>query len=128
EGMQLAKSENKTVMIYFYSDSCGWCRKMEQTTFADERVVEMSKNFVTISVNAGNPWVRAQYHIQGVPLIVFTDSQGKEIYRINGYRDADAFLEEMDSVLRGFPRKTPGFGVLSGIISIIIWRKILKWK
>jgi len=52
EGIQIAESQNKSAMIFFYSDRCPWCEK-EIEAFNDEKVIEMSKNFIPISGQEG---------------------------------------------------------------------------
>jgi len=34
EGLTLAEKENKYVLIYFYTDECGWCKKMVDQTYS----------------------------------------------------------------------------------------------
>ncbi len=98
EAMQIAAAQNKSVMIFFYSDNCPWCTK-QKAIFSDERVIEKSNNFVPLM---GSGMLAEQYHIRGIPVIVFTKSQGGEIYRITGYRDADTLLEEMQRAIKPF--------------------------
>jgi outer membrane protein assembly factor BamB len=91
EGMQIAKSQNKPAMIFFYSDRCPASAKLAEA-FADTRVINMSKNFVPI---VGSSGLDKQYGIRYVPTIVFTNSQGMEIHRIVGYQDADTLVKEI---------------------------------
>jgi thioredoxin-related protein len=52
EVFEVAKKENKTVMLYFHFDQCGACRKMEKTAFIDNEVAEFyNKNFVSFEIN-----------------------------------------------------------------------------
>jgi thiol:disulfide interchange protein DsbD len=55
----LAEEQNKPVMIDFGADQCGACKKLDEETFTDGRVIELSKNFVCIKVNTdkkGRSW------------------------------------------------------------------------
>jgi PGF-CTERM protein len=122
EGMQIAKSQNKPAMILFYSDRCPACVKLTGE-FADTRVINMSKNFVPI---VGSGVLDSQYGIRYVPTIVFTNSEGIEVHRIVGYRDADTLMQEMRKVLESSDspqttqKQTPGFGVVTALISLFI--------
>lgn len=53
EAMELRKTEPKKVFIDVYTDWCGWCKKMDASTFKDPAVVEyMNKNFYCIKLDA----------------------------------------------------------------------------
>jgi len=122
EAMQIAAAQNKSVMIFFYSDSCPWCTKQWET-FSDERVIEKSKNFVPLK---GSEMLAEQYHIRGIPVIVFSNSQGVEIYRITGYRDADTLLEEMQPAIKPFNQpqvaqsQSPGFHMVTVMAALFV--------
>jgi hypothetical protein len=64
--------------------------------FSDTRVINMSKNFIPI---VGSRGLDSQYGIRYVPTIVFTNSQGEEVYRTVGYRDADTLVNGMQYAL-----------------------------
>lgn len=53
EGLKLAKKHDKEVIIDFYTDWCGWCKRMDNETFRDSAVVAIiNKYFVAIKFNA----------------------------------------------------------------------------
>lgn len=55
EGITKATRENKKILLYVYTPSCVWCRKMERETFADETVAQLVKaDFVAIKLNASD--------------------------------------------------------------------------
>lgn len=55
EGIVKATKENKKILLYVYTSSCVWCRKMERETFADATVVQLVKSeFVAIKLNASD--------------------------------------------------------------------------
>lgn len=120
EGMQIAGSQDKPTMIFFESGGCPNCKK-QKVVFAYARLINTSKNFVPIT---GSKWLEGQYGIRYIPAIVFTNSQGEEVYRLVGYYDADTLIEEMQYAIRlssnpvqppfqdpyAHDTKTPGFG------------------
>ena len=123
-GMSLASEENKPVMIDFYRDSCGYCVKLDDETYMDLDVIATSEKFVNIKVDTGveNRLAR-EYGVEGLPTIVFTDSEGNETHRIVGFRDADMFDKNMRAVLSGEKppeSQTPGFGSLIGLSALVI--------
>ena len=133
EGMQIAKSQNKPTMIFFYSDRCPACVKFAEV-FADTEVINMSKNFVPL---IGSRGLDRRYGIRYVPTVVFTNSQGMELNRIVGYRDSDTLMGEMQKALelsdspQTTQKQTPGFGVVTAMIAIFscglwFWRRSEK--
>jgi len=136
KGMQIAGSQDKPTMIFFESERCPAC-KMQKEVLADTRVINMSKNFVPIT---GSGELARGYGIRYIPTIVFTNSQGEEVYRLVGYRDADTLIEEMQYAIRLSSNpvqqpfqnpyvqdtKTPGFGVIIAIAALFTGRYV-RW-
>ena len=53
EAVIMMKKEPKKVFIDVYTDWCGWCKKMDASTFLDARVVkEMNENFYAVKLDA----------------------------------------------------------------------------
>ncbi len=53
QAYELNKKKPKKIFIDMYTDWCGWCKRMDATTFADPVVVEyMNKNFYNVKMNA----------------------------------------------------------------------------
>jgi len=53
EGIEMNKKEQKKIFIDLYTDWCGWCKKMDKSTFVDPEVVKyMNENFIAIKFNA----------------------------------------------------------------------------
>lgn len=99
EGLALAENENKYVLIYFYTDWCSWCKKMDKEVFSDKEIIEtMSQNFVSIRINTeaeskvvenGKEITERElaklYQVSGVPAIWFLESDRKRIAPLPGY-------------------------------------------
>ncbi len=53
EAVEQAKKEPKKVFIDVYTDWCGWCKKMDATTFANPVIADyMSKNYYAVKFDA----------------------------------------------------------------------------
>ena len=53
EAIKANEKAPKKIFIDFYTDWCGWCKKMDQSTFADAGVAEyVNKNFYAVKFDA----------------------------------------------------------------------------
>ena len=100
-GMKAAAEENKPVMIYIHEDWCPRCRNMDQNTWTDCKVIQLSSNFVNINV-AGTEQ-GTLYNYSKPPLIVFTDSQGRVIVKQNAELSASQVTALQRQVLAQTP-------------------------
>jgi thiol-disulfide isomerase/thioredoxin len=100
-GMKAAAEENKPVMIYIHEDWCPRCRNMDQNTWTDGKVIQLSSNFVNINV-AGTEQ-GTLYDYSKPPLIVFTDSQGRVIVKQNAELSASQVTALQRQVLAQTP-------------------------
>ena len=85
QGLELAREQNKPVMVDFYADWCTVCKEIEAFTYTDDAVDEQLDRFVNIKVDIDRVDNREQiierYQITGLPLIVFYDSLGRCFWR-----------------------------------------------
>lgn len=51
--VEMKKSPEKSLFIDFYTDWCGWCKKMDMSTFIDPDVINyMNKNYIAVKFDA----------------------------------------------------------------------------
>jgi thioredoxin-related protein len=110
-----AETEPKPIFVDVYTDWCGWCKKMDQVTFANPKIAEyINKKYYAVKFNAeskepvnfkGTKFSfvadgRRGYHelaaamLQGqmsYPSIVFFDKETNLIQAVPGFQDAKMF-------------------------------------
>lgn len=105
EVLEMAKEENKPVMLIFRIDSCPNCERMENTTYPDERVGHFfNENFLSIKINTMSvEGVRANriYNVRTHPGIIFLDSEGNEVHRTIGFHNPTSLILEGKKALDG---------------------------
>ena len=93
---EIAKQEQKDVLLYFCFYGCGPCKKMENTTFKNKKVIEfIDSNYVSFKVNIGKDYgieINKNYHIKQFPAFIFLDAEGKLIHKIIGFYEPKEFI------------------------------------
>ncbi|MCB0832792.1 MAG: DUF255 domain-containing protein [Bacteroidetes bacterium] len=112
DGVKIAKSQNKQILVDFYTDWCSWCKVMDQKTYADVRIVDyLNKNFILIKLNPekdppvnynGQTYDAMRFveglGINGYPATGFFEPGDKFITVVPGYIEADEFLPMLEYV------------------------------
>jgi len=115
EAIQLASEEPRVLLIDVYTDWCGWCKRMDATTFSDPKVAAtMNKHFYPVKLDAEGkedivigertfkfvPSGNRGYHEMAAivtkgrlsyPTISYVDAQGKVLQAAPGYKTAEQF-------------------------------------
>jgi thioredoxin-related protein len=117
EAIQLSKVEEKKILVDLYTDWCGWCKRMDATTFSDPYIVKyINDNYYPVKFNAEqkDPLVVGEqtykfvkgggrsggYHEfaasltngrMGFPTVVFISEKMEVIQAVPGYQDANRF-------------------------------------
>jgi len=113
QGMPLAKETGKHIMVNFTTKWCGYCKKMNKTTFIDPKVVTyLNTHFVSIKVDGDSPkeldvngykiteknLARAEYRVSGYPTYWFLKADGDKIGPAPGYKSPDQMLDLLSFV------------------------------
>lgn len=118
EAEEAQKKEPKKILLDLYTDWCGWCKKMDASTFSDPFIVNyINKNFYAVKLNGegkeaitfkGKEYVNASINNRntqqlawelgsvnnrlGYPTIVFLDEDMNKLSTYPGYKDVEAMV------------------------------------
>lgn len=131
---ELMKKQKKKVIVDIYNDRCGWCKRMDATTFSDPIIVRIiNKDYYAVKFNSENRedieyknkvYKYVNYGNKGChqlaleitqgnlsfPTFVFMDENLDIIQPIPGYLDSPTF-EIIAAYFRGNHHKTTPFQI-----------------
>ena len=106
EALKASENQNKPIFIDSYTTSCTYCKKMDKTTFKNKEVVNyLNANFITIKINMRSDegtQLKEKYGIDALPTLLFINSEGKSLVRINGFADTETFIKKAKKAKRKF--------------------------
>ncbi len=113
EDLSEALDENRHVMIYFHQNGCPYCAKLVEDNFHNSHIVDkLKKHFDVIQINMwGNreltDWRGKELdekefasfmQVQFTPTLVFLNSKGDTVLRLNGYQSTRKMHAVLDYV------------------------------
>jgi|GEM_PF-2434594 len=109
-GIEQAAREGRPVVMYFYTDWCGYCRQLENNLLEDATVEDYTKYLVKIRINPDKGQFQRQlareYGIRGYPSLFVLpdlDSKPKRISQSRGGRlkSPSEFVDTLKRAARG---------------------------
>jgi thioredoxin-related protein len=112
DGLAKAKKEKKHVLINFFTKWCGWCRKMDQSTYKDKEIRKvLNESYVAVKVDAQSnnkvtsgdkkiteKDVAGEFRARSYPTTWFLKHSGDKIAPYYGYASAQDFLHVLNYV------------------------------
>lgn len=105
EAERLTKEVPKKIFIDVYTDWCGWCKRMDASTFSDEAVIDyVNEHYYAVKLNAESKEnislkgmntngieLARSFKVTGYPTIVFIDETFEQVLPVPGFRKAAEF-------------------------------------
>jgi thioredoxin-like negative regulator of GroEL len=108
EALKKARAAHKPILVDFWADWCGWCHRLDKTTYVDPVVVQKADEFVAVKVNTEGTRkdadVAMRYDVQSLPTIVFLSPGGRQVHRLNGFQGPGQFPRTLDAALEAGKR------------------------
>ena len=106
EGFEIAKQEDKLVMLDFYAAWCAACKELDHLTYADPAVAARLADYVNVKLDftrtsETTKALTEKYQIPGLPVVIFTDADGVTLKRFTGFVDAEKMLGILDEIEDG---------------------------
>ncbi len=100
-----ARAARRPALVDFSASWCGACGELDRHTFAHPDVVREAERFMTVRVDLSpgldTPDKRqllSGYAQRGLPLVVLHDSNGREVSRVTGFVEPEAFLSLLRTI------------------------------
>lgn len=115
KALELAKKQNKIVVVDFYTDWCGWCKRMDKDTYGHADVVKYAKSKLIMSKVDAESQEKTRFKdreltyqqlalglgVRGYPTTMFFDSNGELITSISSYLTAEQFIPILEFLSDG---------------------------
>jgi tetratricopeptide (TPR) repeat protein len=105
EALKKAKATRKPILVDFWAEWCGWCHRLDKTTYVDPVVVRKAEEFVAVKINTEGSRketeVAIRYDVQSLPTILFLSPEGHQVHRLNGFQGPGQFPRTLEQALEG---------------------------
>ena len=112
-GLIKAKAEDKHVFINFTTKWCGWCKRMNKTTFKEPEIINMlSEKFVSVKVDGDSKkeldidgykiternLTRSEFGVRSYPTYYFLKPDGAKLGAARGYQSKEQLSQYLTYV------------------------------
>ncbi|MEI6678140.1 MAG: thioredoxin family protein [Mariniphaga sp.] len=95
----VAKDMSKLILIDFWADWCGPCKKMDADLWHLPEIQKLDASCVCVKVNIDFDKATAmEYNLQVIPKVVLATATGEVIWEKQGFMNAESYLSVLGSI------------------------------
>ena len=100
--LAMAAEQNRVVFIDLYTTWCGACKKLDEDTWTDKKVIAiLKKETIPLELNADRESaIREKYNIKAYPTLLILDVDGSVLNRVEGFQLPAQFIATLQRVLK----------------------------
>jgi thiol-disulfide isomerase/thioredoxin/YHS domain-containing protein len=97
---QLAGRTNRLVLVHFWADWCGPCKRMDQDVFSRSDVAAaLEADYVAVKLHKDHfPAMAQKFGVTAIPADVILTPQGQVLEKFQGYSEASQYVGRMNRV------------------------------
>lgn len=102
--LKKAVAAKKPIFIDFFTEWCGWCKRLDADTYPKPAVAKAMEAFINVRVDAEKGEgveLAKRFGANGFPTLVIVGTDDQEIDRIVGYLPPEQFTKEIERILSG---------------------------
>ena len=102
-----SKQEPRKIFVDVYTDWCGWCKKMDKSTFSDQEVINyVNENYYAVKLDAESQkkinfkgietteeGLARAFRVSGYPTLVLINEDLSQPSPVPGYKTSNQFLK-----------------------------------
>jgi thioredoxin-like negative regulator of GroEL len=100
-----AAEKNRPLLLEFTTENCLWCKKLENTTFRDPRLVNwLNERTVVLRLDAEQePKIAQALKVSNYPTMIFAAPNGTILSIIEGYIEAQKLQDHLEKLVIATP-------------------------
>jgi thioredoxin-like negative regulator of GroEL len=103
EAVATARESDRRILVDFYADWCGWCKRLDQVVFSDPAFHRYAERFVLLRVDVedGGEGTRLydRFGAASLPTTMILDHRLAKIGEVAGFSPVEPFLAKLDREL-----------------------------